>query len=112
MTMRALRPVDNTPLCGPLALLLTLSLPWLIGAAFAEDWPQWLGPRRDGQWHEDGIVEKLPSTGLTYRWRVPIGGGFAGPAVAGVGITSSRLAHGRGRGEPSTVRVPGVPADA
>ena len=26
----------------------------------AEDWPQWLGPKRDGVWRESGIVEKLP----------------------------------------------------
>jgi outer membrane protein assembly factor BamB len=110
--MRALRPVDNTPLCGPLALLLTLSLPWLIGAAFAEDWPQWLGPRRDGQWREDGILEKLPSTGLTYRWRVPIGGGFAGPAVAGgrVYVTDRKLAEGANRPKDPFARgeIPGI----
>src|SRR5512132_1860965 len=55
--------------CGPLALR-------------ADDWPQWLGPQRDAVWRETGIVEKLPADGLKYRWRVPIGGGYAGPAVA------------------------------
>ena len=48
----------------------------------AADWPQWLGPQRDGVWRETGIVEKLPTNGFTYRWRVPIGGGYSGPAVA------------------------------
>ncbi len=48
----------------------------------AEDWPQWLGPQRDGVWREGGIVERLPTNGLKYRWRVPIGGGYTGPAVA------------------------------
>ena len=48
----------------------------------AEDWPQWLGPQRDGVWRESGIVEKLPTNGFAYRWRVPIGGGYSGPAVA------------------------------
>lgn len=47
----------------------------------ADDWPQWLGPRRDGVWRESGIVEKLPAQ-FTYKWRVPIGGGYSGPAVA------------------------------
>src|SRR4051812_11688742 len=47
----------------------------------ADDWPQWLGPKRDGVWRATGIVEKLPEQ-LSYKWRVPIGGGYSGPAVA------------------------------
>jgi outer membrane protein assembly factor BamB len=56
----------------------------LIGAspALAEDWPQWLGPRRDSVWRETGIIESIPPNGLTVRWRTPIAGGYAGPAVA------------------------------
>src|ERR1044071_4401123 len=50
--------------------------------AHADDWPQWLGPQRDGVWRESGIIEKLPTNGLKYRWRAPIGGGYSGPAVA------------------------------
>src|SRR5690349_21544771 len=49
----------------------------------ADDWPQWMGPQRDGVWRETGIVEKLPTNGLTYRWRVPLGSGYSGPAVVG-----------------------------
>lgn len=52
-------------------------------AARADDWPQWLGPQRDGVWRETGIVEKFPVEGLRFRWRTVIGGGYAGPAVAG-----------------------------
>ena len=48
----------------------------------ADDWPQWLGPQRDGVWRETGIVEKLPTNGLKFRWRTPVGGGYSGPAVA------------------------------
>lgn len=47
----------------------------------ADDWPQWLGPQRDGIWRESGIVERLPSTPI-YKWRTKIGAGYAGPAVA------------------------------
>jgi len=50
--------------------------------AAADDWPQWLGPNRDGVWREDGIVEKFPDGGPEVRWRVPVGAGYAGPAVA------------------------------
>src|SRR4051812_29554238 len=35
------------------------------GIGFADDWPQWLGPSRDGVWHETGLVEKFPARGLT-----------------------------------------------
>jgi outer membrane protein assembly factor BamB len=50
--------------------------------ALADDWPQWLGPERDGVWRETGIVEKLPAAGPKVLWRVPVGGGYSGPAVA------------------------------
>ena len=49
----------------------------------ADDWPQWLGPQRDSVWRETGIVESFPAAGLPAKWRVPIGGGYTGPAVAG-----------------------------
>jgi outer membrane protein assembly factor BamB len=48
----------------------------------ADDWPQWLGPKRDAVWRESGIVEKFPSNGPPVIWRASIGGGYAGPAVA------------------------------
>lgn len=48
----------------------------------ADDWPQWLGPKRDGIWRESGIVEKFPEGGPKVNWRVPCGMGYAGPAVA------------------------------
>lgn len=61
-----------------LALILCLA-PTL---AHAEDWPQWLGPERDGVWRETGILARFPPGGPTVRWRTPIGAGYAGPAVA------------------------------
>lgn len=48
----------------------------------ADDWPQWLGPQRDGVWRETGVLDRFPTNGLNFRWRVAIGGGYAGPAVA------------------------------
>ena len=67
-----------------------------ISVVHADDWPQWLGPQRDAVWRETGIVEKFPKDGLKYRWRVPIGGGYAGPAVAHgrVYVTDRQLAKG------------------
>ena len=76
----------------------------------ADDWPQWLGPKRDGVWRETGIVRELPTNGLSYRWRVPVGAGYAGPAVAKgrVYLTERRANAGKGaaRGSiPGTERV-------
>ena len=31
--------------------------------ATADDWPQWLGPKRDGVWRETGLLEKFPAGG-------------------------------------------------
>jgi outer membrane protein assembly factor BamB len=68
-----------------------LALPLVAGAAVlalassapADDWPQWLGPQRDGVWREEGILDKFPPGGPKVRWRAKIGSGYAGPAVAG-----------------------------
>jgi outer membrane protein assembly factor BamB len=51
--------------------------------AAANDWPQWLGPQRDGVWRDDGILDRFPPGGPAVQWRTPIGAGYAGPAVAG-----------------------------
>ena len=50
--------------------------------AVADDWPQWLGPKRDSVWRETGIVKKFPTGGLPVRWRIKVYDGFSGPAVA------------------------------
>jgi outer membrane protein assembly factor BamB len=52
------------------------------GATVADDWPQWLGEKRDGVWRETGLVEKFPAGGPKQVWKEPIGIGYAGPAVA------------------------------
>ena len=49
----------------------------------AEDWPQWQGPNRDGIWHEEGIIKSIPEDGPPVLWRVPLAGGYSGPAVVG-----------------------------
>jgi outer membrane protein assembly factor BamB len=48
----------------------------------AEDWPEWRGKARAGVWNERGILAALPARGLEVKWRVPVRGGFSGPAVA------------------------------
>jgi outer membrane protein assembly factor BamB len=62
--------------------LLVLLFPLLASAARGDDWPQWLGPQRDSVWRETGILDKFPEGGPKAAWRIPIAGGYAGPAVA------------------------------
>ena len=68
---------------------LTRSTFALIAAVFlspaltrADDWPQWLGPERDGIWRETGIVESFSEEGPDVLWRVPAGLGYSSPTVA------------------------------
>jgi outer membrane protein assembly factor BamB len=48
----------------------------------ADDWPQWMGPRRDNVWRETGLVATLSSP-PDVVWRAEVAGGYSGPAVAG-----------------------------
>jgi outer membrane protein assembly factor BamB len=79
--------------CRNFQVALSLSLLLCHRAAFAEDWPQWLGPNRDSVWRETGIVERFPTNGLPVCWRTSIGGGYSGPVVAGgrVYVTDRRI---------------------
>ncbi len=63
-------------------------MPWLLSlcavlvgatAAVAEDWPQWLGPRRDGSTAQKVTPWKQPPEIL---WRHPVGEGHSSPVVA------------------------------
>ncbi len=51
--------------------------------AHGDDWPQWLGPKRDGVWREQGLMSTFPKDGLRVMWRAPVAGGYASPVVAG-----------------------------
>ena len=62
--------------------LIAVMMSVMTSAALADDWPQWLGPKRDGVWRESGILDHFPPGGPKILWRTPIGGGYAGPAVA------------------------------
>lgn len=76
----------------------------------ADDWPQWLGPKRDGVWRETGIVAKFPAGGPKVRWRTPIGQGYAGPSVVNgkVYITDRLKANNPDSGFSDRAKVAGV----
>lgn len=61
---------------------VTLGLASLLAVAWAADWPQWRGPRRDGV--ADGFVEpKAWPEKLTLKWKVTVGEGHSSPVVSG-----------------------------
>ena len=71
---------------GRIKGLATLSILifWAIALApvAAEDWPEWGGKGRVGQWNETGIMEKFPADGLKFTWRKPLREGYSAPVVA------------------------------
>ena len=72
-------------------LALGLLLAYAGAAARADDWPQWLGPKRDGIWRETGLLEQFPKDGPRVLWREKIGPGYTGPAVAGNRVPLSKM---------------------
>ncbi|NQV28671.1 MAG: PQQ-like beta-propeller repeat protein [Rhodopirellula sp.] len=62
-----------------------------------------MGPNRDDDWTETGIIETFPESGLEFLWRKPVSGGFAGPAVASgrVYVTDYRRSSGDDRPAPT-----------
>ena len=59
-----------------------LTLTMMCWPTTADDWPHWMGPRRDNEWRETGLLSRFPDAGPRIVWRQPIAGGYAGPAVA------------------------------
>ena len=49
----------------------------------ADDWPQFLGPRRDGTSLEKGLLDAFPPGGPNIVWQRKVGEGYSGPVIAG-----------------------------
>ena len=62
-------------------LIIVLTSP--MRTLVAGDWPQFLGPQRNGQSDETGLIDQWPETGLDVVFRVPGGIGMSGISVAG-----------------------------
>ena len=58
---------------------------WLLAAVSlgAQDWPQFLGPDRDGHYHGPPVDVSWGADGPPELWSRPVGAGFAGPVVVG-----------------------------
>jgi outer membrane protein assembly factor BamB len=83
---------------------------WWAAPGRADDWPQWLGPERDGVWRETGLLERFPAGGPKVVWRVPLGTGYSGPAVAGDRVyVMDRLRPVDASGKPKPPTRDGIP---
>jgi len=51
-------------------------------ASSASDWPQWLGPNRNGISAEIGLPKSWPATGPRILWRIPLGEGYSGVSIS------------------------------
>ena len=65
-----------------LAVLVVIVAQGGIGLT-AQDWPQFLGPSRDGVYPGPALAETWGEDGPTVLWSRPVGAGFAGPVVVG-----------------------------
>ena len=75
------------------------------GPALADDWPQWMGPTRDDRLEGDRHPPEVPPGGPKKLWTRPVGGGYAGPAVAnGKVYVTDYLASGDDRQQPHRPR--------
>lgn len=62
---------------------VALALACLTLSCFAADWPQFLGPTRNGVCAENDIASQWPAQGPKIVWKRDVGQGFAGPVVVG-----------------------------
>jgi outer membrane protein assembly factor BamB len=81
----------------------------LIAESPENDWPKFMGPTADGVWNEENLISKFPEDGANIEWRVAIGAGYSGPAVASgrVFITDRTQDEGKGKEVENAIRDAG-----
>ena len=66
-----------------IVVIALLILQSKVATAQSVDWPQWLGPSRDGISKESGLLQSWPAGGPPRRWLFRgCGAGYGGPAIA------------------------------
>src|SRR5262249_21390490 len=91
-TIAVVRPVPSTgprfPLQGGILMaathrFLSLTLTGVLLCAAGADWPNWMGPNRNGSSPETGLLTDWPDGGPKVLWKVEGGDGYSSGAVAG-----------------------------
>jgi outer membrane protein assembly factor BamB len=81
------------------SIVLTLSVVCLVNvfgddSVSAGDWPQILGPNRNGIAQKESIADSWPSGGPKFAWEKEVGQGFAGVSVAnGIAVVFHRVGN-------------------
>src|SRR5688572_23217057 len=70
----------HVPPPGALAIVACLLATSL---AIADDWPQFLGPQRNGVSAETGLAASWPKEGPPVVWQRDVGEGYSGPVLTG-----------------------------
>src|SRR5215510_1365871 len=58
------------------------SIAFQARVALAEDWPQFLGPARNGTYSGNDLAAKWAASGPAVVWKKDVGQGFSSPVVA------------------------------
>ncbi len=77
--------MTQTKTFARMALAAAVLVPAVLVPAVAAgaDWPQYMGPNRDGVSSETGLLAEWPEGGPPELWRKPLGQAFSGMAVVG-----------------------------
>jgi len=62
--------------------VLTVVMVLLVTSVCVADWPQYLGPDRNGVSKETGLLRSWPEAGPKVLWTVPLGAGYGGAAIS------------------------------
>ena len=68
--------MNHGKMCSILVFLITSTV-----VINAQDWPQFLGPNRNGTSSQKGILRSWPSAGPEILWTVNVGPGYGGPII-------------------------------
>jgi len=66
-----------------IAWAVAATLAATVATQAADDWPQYLGPSRNGIYSGPALADNWGANGPKVVWRKQVGQGFAGPAVVG-----------------------------
>ena len=65
------------------SVFIALVVVCLATVALGSDWPQFLGPNRNGVSPEKGLMRKWPAGGPKVLWTIDVGPGYGGAAISG-----------------------------
>ncbi len=78
-------------------IVLFLSVLLASRTCYADDWPQFRGPNRDGKSAETGLLKKWPKAGPKLLWSVGgLGIGFSSVAITGGFVYTTGMIDGEG----------------